>query len=165
MTTARDILNSAVADLLEGFAFLEAVPSPSGSVLNRDIRHMWSRIGIGEPFSGEIVLVMPVELVAQIAQNVFEKIPEADSGENDHKAIPELYADTLAELINTLAGQFLDKIVPESRSFSISLPESGSGITEPSPAEAFFFTADQFKFAVFVHLPENAVNAVSETAE
>ena len=50
-----------------------------------------------------------------------------DPLEDEHELEGDVFFDTLAELVNTIGGRFLNELLPQEQSFTLGLPLTGSG--------------------------------------
>lgn len=119
-------LKTAVANTLENMAFMEAVST--AATCDPADKETWAALDVLKPFGGRITLVMPDGLVDQILDGVFGP-PDPFGGEDETERTfdAQQREDTVAEILNTLAGQFLSLLVPEDSTFSIAVPERGQG--------------------------------------
>jgi hypothetical protein len=132
--SAAEALSAVVVETLEKQAFLEPCPAPAGRELAEGEEHLWSRVELEDPPGGEILLVMPAALVRAIAGLA--------CGGSDAPGEEELLGDTVGELLNTMAGGFMERMVPGNRAFTIGFPVSGRGIPPSPPGESLTFLAE-----------------------
>lgn len=117
-------MNVAAAETLENMAFVEVTPIRSCS-LDQDAELMVVSLLMHDPVPGEFRLSMPRDLLLQIAETLYSMPLEE---------LEELQLeDTLAELLNTLAGKFLNRVIP-GEVYRLGLPEiekcSGSNLAD-----------------------------------
>jgi len=129
---SRDILVQAVTQTFEEVAFEEILlrdlrTSRGGgpTALLADGQALWARLDLLEPLTGEILLVCPRALVARMVSSIHGMPPEEAPG--------PLVEDTLAELLNTVAGRVMAGWLQQKKRFGIGLPRTGTG-PAPSPA-------------------------------
>ena len=133
MVGVRQGMLDAVSATLEEMFFLE--------VAEPDFR--WARVRVEEPFIGAVTLAFPLPLVRDVASGL---IPGVDD-------IPEqMLADTLAEMVNTVAGRLMNSVVAKDTTFQLSVPETGIGWPEPQSKEAVIhpFQIDRKCFIVLL---------------
>lgn len=135
-----EALLTAVVDTFENLAFMEAEAATNGSLSDDHIR---CRLAIKAPTEGQLELRIGKDLAKRIAGTVWS-MQQDDIDE-------QMLRDTVAEILNTLAGRFMKNIVPEDRTFELGLPE----ILTASPEQDvgwrdFFFTLDKTVFIVAI---------------
>ncbi|MBW1721798.1 MAG: chemotaxis protein CheX [Deltaproteobacteria bacterium] len=116
MNRLREVMASAVAETFEEMFFLEVLqvefpeaPGPEPEVLKTSLL-------INDPFPGEMCLEAPRSSVADMARMLFN---------TDEEEIPEqTLLDLLAELLNTIAGRVMNRVIPPETSFRLGLPET-----------------------------------------
>ena len=74
-----------------------------------------SRLLIHDPIQGELYLLMPKPLLIKIVSSIYI-LPAEELTE-------QMLLDMLGELINTVAGLFLNAYLPEDQTYSLGLPE------------------------------------------
>jgi CheY-specific phosphatase CheX len=107
-------MERAVTTTLENMAFMEAralhkehdclAPSPV----------YCANLLVLDPFQGELVMLMPEELLRRIAGNIYA-LPEEELSDR-------MLADLMSELLNTIAGIFLSELLPSDQTFGMGLP-------------------------------------------
>jgi CheY-specific phosphatase CheX len=115
-----ETMTRALAETLESMAFMEVTAGLSDEEAPYDDELLWSGIDVAAPFQGRITLVMPQGLALEMTETMF------GFGEIE-TPLEDLARDTLAEIINTLAGRLMAGIVPEDQTFELGLPETGEG--------------------------------------
>lgn len=105
-------MHMAVAETLENMAFMEVVPTVKAINLDEDEMLMTSLL-MHDPVQGEFRMVMPRGLLLRITEALFS-LPVEEMTE-------QLATDTLLELLNTIAGQFLNAIFP-GQVYKLGLP-------------------------------------------
>lgn len=131
----NEIVQSVVTEAIESLAFMEAelVDEPGES----DADSLGVSLLVHDPVQGEFQLVMPYQLIDQIAETVYGPMMEEIT---DQKKF-----DLIAEILNTVAGRFLSAILPEDESFKLGVPcqvEDILGMTENSSIVWFFMVED-----------------------
>jgi hypothetical protein len=86
-----------------------------------------SRLLIHDPIQGELYLRMPKPLLSKIVSSVYI-MPSEELSE-------QMLLDMLGELINTVAGLFLNAYLPEDQTYNLGLPEQVPVGQEDSPLE------------------------------
>ncbi len=80
---------------------------------------IWASILIQDPVPGELRLAMPAPVLKTLTSAI---LGQADSEINQRQM-----NDVLFELLNTLAGLFITKLLREEQIFKLGLPEAGEG--------------------------------------
>ncbi len=131
----------AVAETMENLAFMEALPIEEEGA--PDPAAMTAALLFHEPYQGEIRIALPRRLLAEIAENL--------SGPGESELAEPLLKDVLAEILNTVAGRFLDELLPADQTFRIGLPEldppDAAGAT---PFRQWHFNTDTDRFSVVI---------------
>lgn len=122
----QDIYN-ALATTLENMAFMEISQEIDEAVRYPSEEMIVSRLLIHDPLQGELHLAMPKPLLRKIASSVYIMPAEEISD--------PMLLDMLCELINTVAGLFLNAYLPEDQTYSLGLPEEVPTGQEDSPFE------------------------------
>jgi CheY-specific phosphatase CheX len=113
-------LLTAVTDTLEGMAFIQAdLLQESESSLPGSENQQWVSLPLLQPYQGEIVIEFPGELGRQIAEALY--------GPEDNCTEETVISDTLAELLNTLAGRFMKELLEPDREFELGFPTVSKG--------------------------------------
>ncbi len=110
---------AAVSQTFENMAFTEAMEHydqdfkiPAGELV-------WTSILIQDPVQGELRLAMP--------EAVLKSLTGAILGLAETEINQLLMNDILFELLNTIAGLFMTKLLKEDQTFKLGLPEPGEG--------------------------------------
>ncbi len=120
----QQAMTAAVTETLENMAFME-IQGDTGELTPID-DPVWVTLLVHEPAPGEFRLVLPKALLAAMAGNVYG--PTAQLGEQQLR-------DLLAELLNTMAGRFLGRILP-GEAFRLGIPQAGKGAPPPADPHA-----------------------------
>lgn len=109
----------AVKQTLENMVFMEIVEERGtpAEIPAEDL--VWSSLLINDPVQGEIRLAVPATLLKKITSNVF--------GIDDEEVTTSQAYDILNELLNTIAGLFMTKLLPENQHYNIGLPSLEAG--------------------------------------
>jgi CheY-specific phosphatase CheX len=112
------LIRSAVADTFEKMAFIEALPAEEGSTGLADGAEVCqASIEVPRPVKWVIELRMPAELAREVASSAFGSMDEMS---------PEVVNDSVAELLNVLAGTILRLHYPNMEIFELGLPAISS---------------------------------------
>ncbi|OEU61043.1 MAG: hypothetical protein BA870_00205 [Desulfuromonadales bacterium C00003094] len=117
----------AIATTLENMAFLQVCQEVEEARRYPSEEMAVSRLLIHDPIQGELFLLMPKPLLSKIVSSVYI-MPEEELSE-------QMLLDMLCELINTVAGLFLNAHLPEDQTYSLGLPEKVLEGYEDSPFE------------------------------
>lgn len=117
----------AISTTLENMAFMAISKDIEEAVRYPVEETMVSRLLIHDPLPGELYLAMPKVLLSKIAASVYI-MPAEELSE-------KMLLDMLGELINTVAGLFLNAYLPEDQTYKLGLPEHVSCGQEDSPFE------------------------------
>ncbi|MDD4731425.1 MAG: chemotaxis protein CheX [Desulfovibrio sp.] len=104
----KDAVLSAVSATMEEMFFIEPQKSD----------FLWSRVRVLEPCTGSVTMAFPRPLLEQMARAIF--------GEQE-RIREQMLWDTLAEVVNTVAGRIVSSLLPPETTFRLSVPENGSG--------------------------------------
>ncbi|MEF2144736.1 MAG: chemotaxis protein CheX [Desulfovibrionaceae bacterium] len=117
----QSVVAGAVSATMEEMFFIEASSSD----------YLWSRVRVLEPCEGAVTMVFPRKLLTLAAAAIF--------GEDERIREQTLW-DTLAEIVNTVAGRILGELLSEDRTFKLSVPESGTGWPSKSGDPEIYMT-------------------------
>ncbi|SKA89817.1 Chemotaxis phosphatase CheX [Paucidesulfovibrio gracilis DSM 16080] len=104
----KEAVHSAVSATMEEMFFLEPQASD----------FLWSKVRVLEPCTGSVTMAFPRTLLIQAAHGLF--------GEQE-RIREQMLWDTLAEVVNTVAGRIMSNLLPPDSTFRLSVPESGTG--------------------------------------
>lgn len=115
-TEIMEIIFNSVSGALEEMAFSEVDHPESAGENKLPDSFCWSHLSILEPAEGDISIVVPLELAYDLVSGIYamSKAPPSD----------EILKDSIAELLNTIAGLIMEKVVDEDTLFKIGLPET-----------------------------------------
>lgn len=144
-------LMRAVGTTLEQMVFMEVLASVE-ACSRKAGDDVWAILDIHKPFSGRMGLVMPAELVNNILDGVFTEPPAfGEEPPEEPSFTDQQREDTVAELLNTVAGQLLALLVPEDNTFKLGVPERGSGdYPGLEQSDCYCFQAGEKEFCVEV---------------
>ena len=143
-------IKQSVSDTLEKLVFMEVTETEEEVEFTS--APLTAVLALHEPYRGEIRVTFPRDLLAKMAETLFW-LPE--QGVTDR-----ILKDVLAELLNTVAGRFLDSFLPQQQKFRIGLPElAGPDVsTAPSLGRWHFRTGeDHFMVALGQFSPQHQV--------
>ena len=112
-------MKEAVSQTLENMAFIEATEhyDQDYEIPGDDLT--WAYLVVQDPVPGEIRLALSQSMLKNLTSSVFsletEEITEAQM------------KDILHELLNTIAGLFMTKLLADNQAYKIGLPEQGEG--------------------------------------
>lgn len=110
----HDVLLTAVAETMEGIAFLEVTPAPGDEWDFSGFQ--WAAIGVHAPVEGRIELGLPDELADEIVMTLY-------MGDDDPSLMEKRRGDILNEMLNTIAGRMMTLLVDPDESLKLGLPE------------------------------------------
>ncbi len=120
----KEELTSAISKTMENMTFEDVTfRSDQEDIKPVDKNKYWAILPIEEPFIGELVLEVPKECGRNLALEVYGEIDVAPSD--------EAVEDIVAEMLNTLAGSFLNGYVSKDVTFHLGLPQKGQGELPP----------------------------------
>jgi hypothetical protein len=133
---------TAVAETFENLAFMEALPGDEDAVQTAQDECLQAALLFHEPVQGEIRVAFPRELLTQVAATVFG-LPAGECSDST-------LHDVSAEILNTIAGRFMNELLPEHQVFRIGLPEIGPAAAgdESEDWREWTFQADGYLFSV-----------------
>jgi len=109
----------AVSETFENMAFVEVAEQSQEVGIEIPAEAVWVSILIHKPLQGELRLALPPELLTTITVDMFNLEPQ-DVAESQRQ-------DIIAEILNTLAGVFMTKLIPADQTYQLGLPEHGEG--------------------------------------
>jgi len=120
MDNIQTKLASAISKTMESMTFedVEVVTDETVDPYLGDHK-LWAVLPVIEPYSGELVLVVPLACAKILAAEAF--------GEIDAERSLEELQDLVGEILNTLAGRFLDELTPSGETFQLGVPTKGQG--------------------------------------
>jgi chemotaxis protein CheY-P-specific phosphatase CheC len=130
-------LLSAVEETMENMVF-EEVEIASGTEWKKNDL-FWACLPIIKPVCGNITLLFPRKVASTITRDIYT--------DDEHSISEDIILDAVAELINTLTGCLVKRLVSEEEDFELGLPERGIGIfTEPdnNSISQTFMIGDKF---------------------
>lgn len=110
--TVPDLLRDAACNTLENLAFTELEPAPAGELPEPGEAILGARIALGA--DGILDLYVSLAFLREISEVLYSPGP----GGLDESFLP----DTLAELLNIIAGRFLEALHGGAADFAMGLP-------------------------------------------
>ena len=120
MDNIQTKLTLAISQTMENMTFEDVEVVTNETVdpyLGND--KLWAVLPVVEPYSGELILEVPMACAKILAGVAY--------GEIDAEPSLEEMQDLVAEILNTLAGRFLDQLTPSGEKFQLGLPTTGKG--------------------------------------
>ncbi len=111
-------LTAAIAQALETMAFeqvqlvaeKEVIPAAAGD-------EIWVSIPLLKPYQGELIMETSQQCARELAQALYSA--------EVNELSPEIISDTLGEMLNTIAGIFLQELLGDGQDFEIGFPQIG----------------------------------------
>ncbi len=118
----QKILFSAVMKTIEEMAFCapEEMTDTDLSVTGRKDTY-WAVITVHEPYRCEIGFYLQSDHGSRLLEDVYGFLQDTPT--------EGLILDTLGEILNTSAGQFMHRVLPEGTGFELGIPKVGKGRT------------------------------------
>jgi CheY-specific phosphatase CheX len=111
-------LTNAVSETMENMAF-EQVDSLQPDAPRQENRNLWAVLPIIKPISGEISIQLSADYARVLTESLFEG--------SDGIPTAEMVRDALAEILNTIAGRFMSRLIPTKEEFELGLPRVNLG--------------------------------------
>lgn len=110
-----DSIISALAESFEGLAFIEF----NSWEIVRNIPDTFTKkyvtsVDISEPFKGKLLLICGKQFILNTIESITGE--EATDHESD-------FSDTLNEILNTFAGRFMVRLLPNGIDFDFGIPD------------------------------------------
>ena len=114
-------IQGAVSETFENMAFIEAFRNDAGAGLGlEDATTHWARLEVETPVKGNVLVYCTARLVDQIGTAVFGGLP-------DDLQIKPVMMDVISEVLNTIAGRLMMRMVPGETTFTLGVPQAGMG--------------------------------------
>ena len=120
MDNIQTKLASAFSKTIENMIFEDVEPVTDETIdpyLGND--KLWAVLSVVESYAGELVLEVSMGCAKILAEEAY--------GEIDEEPSLEEMQDLVGEILNTLAGRFLDGLTPSGEKFQLGLPMKGQG--------------------------------------
>ena len=138
-TNVETALVNAVETTLESMVFHQA-EYIGNSITDEDTgaEKIWAVIPIYSPIEGEFLLEVTKDYAREVTASVYGMV---DEKETDDAAT----YDAIAELVNTIAGRFIQELIPQEQEFALGLPKTGTGSTPPDDLQvvSLSFSVDE----------------------
>lgn len=135
---------AAVIETFENLAFMEPEQVQDGRPVFGEAAICY-RLAIESPIAGWMCLAMEPTLAATIAGTVWSGDP-AEVGE-------QLCRDTVAEILNTVAGRFMKEYIPGDQTFALGLPEpQPSVVADAAGWQTFAFSLEGEMFMILLQV-------------
>ena len=134
----KSILTQAVSETIENMAFMMVTNEAENPETMQSDECLKTSLLILEPYPGELGLIMSKKLLSKIAVSVYS-LSEEEITEN-------ILIDVISELLNTITGSLIRRILPDNSEYKLGLPESGDQIlleTSSEQEQFTFFIEDQ----------------------
>ncbi|GEM_PF-3521141 len=101
-------------------------PNAADTTAQNENEMLWTTIPIMKPYRGELVLIFTSGYAHALTEAIYGDLDDPDFSS-------PMVLDAVAEIINTIAGRFLDNLIPANEEFELGLPNTGEG--EPPKTE------------------------------
>jgi len=118
MLTLEKHLLSAVEETMENMVFEEVESDTETEWAKNDL--IWARLPVLNPVKGEVILLISRSVATSVTKDIYTAEEESIT--------EEIILDAVSELINTLTGCFIKRLIKEDEDFELGLPESNSGV-------------------------------------
>ena len=138
----KNILTQAVSETIENMAFMIVSTETKNPETIQGDEYLKTSLLILEPYPGELGLIMSKKLLSKIAVSLYS-LSEKEITEN-------ILIDVISELLNTITGSLMRRILPDNFEYKLGLPESGDQILieTSSELEQFTFFIDDQPFTI-----------------
>lgn len=137
-------MKEAISQTLENMVFMEAIEHYDQNYEIPPEEQAWAYLVVQDPVQGEIRLVLPKKLLEKLTSSVFSlEEEEVTQAQMD---------DILHELLNTIVGLFMTKLLADNQTYKIGLPENGEGELPPVDADTLVWklmTSDEDPLQVY----------------
>lgn len=134
-------IGQAITETLEGMAFIVVSPdSQPASVSDKDKKDwFWAQVEVIAPLQGKFTMAFSRAIAEEILCSLFPEL------ETSRPRADDKLADVMKEIVNIMAGRFLNQLVSEELSFSLGLPEFGNGWPQLGQNRLYRFVTDDGK--------------------
>jgi len=142
MTKCETAMRNSVVDTLEQMAFLEISTGENSSAPATVKDGRTVSLLIHDPVQGELRLCMSKPLLVRITEILYNI--------SENEITDQMLNDNLAEIINIIAGRFMNEMVDDGQAFRLGLPELDPEDLFESGLESreWVFTSDSDEFTV-----------------
>ena len=147
MKAVLKAMKTSISEVMEIMFFLpvEFFEEPSQKEIKaiKGSRNKTCRLDFSGDCSGSVYLLVPIELLSQMAENIMGQ-PAESLGD-------DILDGTLTETVNMMAGNALRKLKPEEP-FTLGIPEVVPGIQFPETKETLIIDTPGPRMAVHITL-------------
>lgn len=151
-------MKDAVSQTLENMVFMEVTEHYDQSYEIPAEELTWAYLVIQDPVQAEVRLALPKTLLEDLTTTVFSlEAEEITQAQMD---------DILHELLNTITGLFMTRLLDDNQTYKIGLPERGEGELPEVDADSIawkLMTSDEAPLQIFV--AGASLVALSDSAE
>jgi CheY-specific phosphatase CheX len=115
MDRCDQAMHHSVVDTLENMVFMEVTPEEGLASPPISADRMTVSLLIHDPVQGELRLSMPRSLTRKMTEAMYCLSAE--------ELTEQMLNDNLAEIINIIAGRFMNEILDDGQTFRLGLPE------------------------------------------
>ncbi|MBN1970034.1 MAG: chemotaxis protein CheX [Candidatus Delongbacteria bacterium] len=108
----RQAMVETIEEIFESMMFMDAIALEKNVTIESNYM---VRMLINHPFPGEIVVKLNEDLLIRMSSNLYLL--------EDDEISEKVKNDLAYEITNTIAGKLMDKLVPETSTFKLGLPE------------------------------------------
>jgi hypothetical protein len=138
----NNVLTQAVSETIENMAFMMVSTETENPETMQSDECLKTSLLILEPYPGELGLIMSKKLLSKIAVSVYSL--------GEEEITEDTLIDVISELLNTITGSLIRRILPDNSEYKLGLPESGDQILleTSSEQEQFTFFIDDQPFTI-----------------
>ncbi|SHJ06778.1 Chemotaxis phosphatase CheX [Malonomonas rubra DSM 5091] len=112
-------MKDAVSQTFENMAFTEVIEHFDQDYQIPEDQLAWTSLVVKDPVPGEIFMAVNKDALKELAGSMFLL--------DEDEITADKMSDILHELLNTVAGLFMTKLLAENQAFQIGLPVTGEG--------------------------------------
>jgi len=138
-------MKDAVSQTFENMAFTEVIEHIDQTLIIPEEDLAWCSLVIKDPVQGEIRVATSKSGLRDLTGAIFSLA--------ENEITQSQMDDILHELLNTIAGLFMTKLLAENQQFEIGLPESGEGSLPNIDADTLIWklmTGDETPLQIFI---------------
>ncbi|OHB25685.1 MAG: hypothetical protein A2X84_03385 [Desulfuromonadaceae bacterium GWC2_58_13] len=142
MNRCDQAMRHSVVDTLEKMVFMEITPVEVRATPLAAADWKTVSLLIHDPVQGEVRLSMPRSLISKITETMYNLSAE--------EITEQMLDDNLAEIINIIAGRFMNEILDDGQAFRLGLPElePADPIDPSMESREWTFSSDADEFTV-----------------
>ena len=140
----KKITFESVSETFEAMIFSKVVATdaPVSFVHNSEI--LFASIKSLSPVKGKMTLRIPPDMALGITKDIYGWMEEEPPPQT-------MITDALAELINTIAGRIMTRLIPVEKMFELSLPITGTGKTPSAlPSTEYGYKLNDQVFSLLI---------------